>query len=139
MVRVNTGKFIVNYYFYYYRHYYYHCAMTVDWCIDLLNVLLYRCSGKSGQILSPVLLFCLIAATLFIMSFCYVRILWELNRILTISKPTKQKRAAKKIVSYVLVFVVHWIPILVQNFGRLLGVRFLVYFDLFWFFFFKCD
>ena len=72
--------------------------------------------------------------TLFIMTFCYVSILWELKRVsrlLTTNKPIKRNRAAKKIVSYVLVFVIHWIPILIQNFGRLFGVRYLIYFDFF--------
>ena len=63
------------------------------------------------------------------MLFCYVNILRELNRVNrelrnNDKKSKKQKRAFRKIVSYVIVFVVHWIPVLIQNLGRLLGVRF---------------
>jgi len=38
------------------------------------------------------------------------------------------KRATKKIISYILIFFLHWIPIVIQNLGRFLKVS-IVYND----------
>jgi len=56
-----------------------------------------------------------------IMLFCFIRIYIKIRKIKFASTDI-EKRASKKIISYVLVFTIHWIPILAQNLGRLLKV-----------------
>jgi|SRR5581483_8646856 len=119
---------LLEYYYYFILLLLSHIIVKIIFRNYLINNF-YRCAGKSGEIFSPILLFCLITITLIVMLFCYVNILRELNRVNrelrnNDKKSKKQKRAFRKIVSYVIVFVVHWIPVLIQNLGRLLGVRF---------------
>ena len=58
-----------------------------------------------------------------IMLLCYLSVLFKLkicskrsSNILT------YKNATKKILCYILVFTIHWVPIVIQNIGRMLKV-----------------
>lgn len=55
------------------------------------------------------------------MLFCYIKILLKIIRV-KFNSTQIEARAVKKITSYLLIFTVHWIPILIQNLGRLLKV-----------------
>ncbi|RIA78753.1 hypothetical protein C1645_883037 [Glomus cerebriforme] len=87
----------------------------------------YWCSGKSGQITSSILSFCFIIITLITMLFCYVNVLREMNRVFVI-RNEPEKKAAKKITSYMIVFIIRWIPIMVQTIGRFLNVKIFILF-----------
>lgn len=58
------------------------------------------------------------------MSFCYFQILLKLNRCSKLEKTKKNnRRATRKILRHILIFIIHWIPIVAQNIGRFLKVR----------------
>ncbi|EXX58004.1 hypothetical protein RirG_201830 [Rhizophagus irregularis DAOM 197198w] len=99
----------------------------------------YWCAGKSGQVRSPMILFVMITSSLLIVCFCYMNIL---IRIINIQNPSIsalskdsanengigndvleqraeiERRAAKKILSYVLIFIMQWVPVQISAAAR---------------------
>jgi hypothetical protein len=55
------------------------------------------------------------------MLICYISLFIKIRRV-EFASTNVENRAIKKIISYVLIFIIHWIPIIVQNLGRLLKV-----------------
>ncbi|CAG8595897.1 1771_t:CDS:2 [Funneliformis caledonium] len=96
----------------------------------------FWCFGRSGQIVSSSILFVLVTLSLIVILFCYIRILQSLmskrdddessitnaddeldsaamRKREEIEK--KEKRAAKKIISYMLVFLLQWTPVQIDD------------------------
>ncbi|RIA87092.1 hypothetical protein C1645_878242 [Glomus cerebriforme] len=100
----------------------------------------FWCSGKSGQITGPIILFSLISVVLVIICFCYVNVLnkiWHTRKRSKTTSPSNrsengiestilekraeiERRAARKIMSYILIFAIQWVPL-----GISLAARFL--------------
>ncbi|GES97461.1 hypothetical protein GLOIN_2v1717715 [Rhizophagus clarus] len=99
----------------------------------------YWCAGRTGQVRSPLILFAVITVSLLIICFCYMSIYLKIinvqNRpITTLSKDSDnengignevleqraeiERRAAKKIMSYVLVFIIQWVPLQISGAAR---------------------
>ncbi|PKY48394.1 hypothetical protein RhiirA4_445320 [Rhizophagus irregularis] len=99
----------------------------------------YWCAGKPGQVRSPMILFVMITSSLLIVCFCYMNIL---VRIINIQNPSIsalskdsanengigndvleqraeiERRAAKKILSYVVIFIMQWVPVQISAAAR---------------------
>ncbi|CAG8583069.1 5634_t:CDS:2 [Funneliformis mosseae] len=86
----------------------------------------YWCAGKAGKFSSSIFLFVLITLSLIVILYCYVKILMKIqtNKNEKLIKNGEfEKKATKKVVSYMIIFVLQWVLIQAQNLGRLFGVE----------------
>jgi hypothetical protein len=108
-----------------------------------------RCAAKSGQINSAIILFSTITIVLTLILFCYISILKKIYNtpdFLTSSSLNSrssnttndgrinaleyysevERRAAKKILSYIAMFILQWIPMSVSQGARFVLVRYFI-------------
>ncbi|GES97462.1 hypothetical protein GLOIN_2v1847874 [Rhizophagus clarus] len=105
----------------------------------------YWCIGKPGQKVSFILLFILITLILIIICYCYFMILYtiksqnsirdiitnrtsdskteEIENMNKLKRAEFERRAAWKIISYILLFILQWLPVQINIITRWISIR----------------
>src|SRR5947207_15980859 len=95
--------------------------------IHFFFVYTVRCAAKSGQNSSAIILFSTITIALVIILFCYISILRRIHNFMMTSVLEQhaeiERKATKKILSYMAMFMLQWIPMSISQGARIVKVK----------------
>ncbi|CAB4397172.1 unnamed protein product [Rhizophagus irregularis] len=96
----------------------------------------YSCGTKIGSDLVGIVVFVLIVVTLLTIIFCYVHVLKTIrdiqghipnSSIEAVRNSNVERRTFKKVLTYILVFILQYIPILIYNISMILRARHIIF------------